>query len=43
MALIKAVVAKYPEFRDAFNSMIVRAVDSSGHEYGSLLPVKDIK
>jgi hypothetical protein len=43
MALIKAVVAKYPEFRDAFNSIIVRAVDNSGHEYGSLLPVKDIK
>ena len=43
MALIKAVVAKYPEFRDAFNSIIVRAVDSSGHEYGSLLLVKDIK
>lgn len=43
MAVIKAVVAKYPEVRDAFNSIIVRAVDSSGHEYGSLLPVKDIK
>jgi hypothetical protein len=43
MALIKAVVAKYPEFRDAFNSIIVRAVDGSGHEYGSLLAVKDIK
>lgn len=43
MALIKAVVAKYPEFRDAFNSIIARAVDGSGHEYGSLLPVKEIK
>lgn len=43
MALIKAVVAKYPEVRDAFNSIIARAVDNSGHEYGSLLPVKDIK
>lgn len=43
MAVIKAVVAKYPEFRDAFNSIIARAVDGSGHEYGSLLPVKDLK
>jgi hypothetical protein len=43
MAVIKAVVAKYPEFRDAFSSVIARAVDNSGHEYGSLLPVKDIK
>ena len=43
MAVIKAIVAKYPEFRDAFNSVIARAVDNSGHEYGSLLPVKDIK
>ncbi len=43
IALIKAVVAKYPEIRDGFNAIIVRAVDSSGHEYGSLLPVKDIK
>jgi hypothetical protein len=43
MAVIKAIVAKYPEFRDAFGSVIARAVDSSGHEYGSLLPVKDIK
>ncbi len=43
MAVIKAIVAKYPEFRDAFNSVIARAVDTSGHEYGSLLQVKDIK
>ena len=43
MAVIKAVVAKYPEVREAFNSIIVRAVDGSGHEYGSLLPVKEIK
>jgi hypothetical protein len=43
MAVIKAMVAKYPELRDAFNAIVARAVDSSGHEYGSLLPVKDIK
>jgi len=43
MAVIKAVVAKYPEFRDAFSSIIARAADGSGAEYGSLLAVKDIK
>jgi hypothetical protein len=42
-AVIKAIAAKYPEVRDGFNAIIVRAVDSSGHEYGSLLLVKDIK
>jgi hypothetical protein len=29
--------------RDVFSSVIARAVDATGHEYGSLLPVKDIK
>lgn len=43
MAVIKAVVAKYPKLRDAFDAVVARAVDSSGHEYGSLLPMKDIK
>lgn len=43
MAVIKAIVARYAELRDGFNSIIARAVDSSGHEYGSLLPVKDVK
>ena len=43
MAVIKAVVAKYPELREAFDSIIARAVDSSGQEYGTLLPVKEIK
>ena len=43
MAVIKALIAKYPELREVFSSVIARAVDGSGHEYGSLLPVKDIK
>ena len=43
MAVIKAIVGKYPELRDAFNAVIARAVDSSGHEYGSLLAMKDVK
>ena len=35
--MIKALVAKYPEVRDAFYAVIARAVDASGHEYGSML------
>ena len=42
-AVIKAVVAKYPEFRDAFDSVVVRAVEPSGRDFGSLLPMKEIK
>ena len=43
MAVIKAVVAKYPELRDAFAGVVARAVDSSGRDYGSLLAMKDVK
>ena len=43
MVVTKAVVAKYPEFREAFAGVIVRAVEPSGRDYGSLLAMKDIK
>jgi hypothetical protein len=43
MAVIKAIVAKYPELREAFDAIIARAVDANGQEYGTLLPVKEIK
>ena len=43
MALIKVLVAKYPEFRDGFTGVIARAVGPSGNDYGSLLAMKDIK
>jgi hypothetical protein len=43
-AVIKALVGKYPEFRDAFDGVVARAVEpSTGRDYGSLLPMKDIK
>jgi hypothetical protein len=42
-AVIKALVAKYPEFREAFAGVVARAVDPSGHDYGTLLAMKDIK
>jgi hypothetical protein len=43
IALIKALVAKYPEFRNGFAGVIARAVEPSGRDYGSLLAMKDIK
>ena len=42
-ALIKALVAKYPEFREAFAGVVARAVEPSGHDYGSLMAMKDVK
>jgi hypothetical protein len=42
-AVIKAVVAKFPELRDAFASVVARAVDPSGRDYGTLLAMKDIR
>jgi hypothetical protein len=41
--LIKALVAKFPEFREAFAGVVARAVDPSGQDYGSMLPMKEIK
>ena len=42
-AVTRALVAKFPEFRDAFAGVVVRAVDPSGRDYGSLMAMKDIK
>ncbi len=43
MAVIKALVAKYPEYRDAFGGVVARAVEPSGRDYGTVLPMKEIK
>jgi hypothetical protein len=43
VAVIKALVAKYPELRDAFAGVVARAVEPSGRDYGVLLPMKDVK
>jgi hypothetical protein len=43
LAVMKALLAKYPECRDAFGGIVVRAVEPSGRDYGSMLPMKDIK
>jgi hypothetical protein len=43
MAVMKALVTKFPELRDAFDGVVARAVEPSGRDYGSLLSMKDIK
>jgi hypothetical protein len=42
-AVIKALVGKYPELREAFAGAVARAVDPSGRDYGTLLAMKDVK
>jgi hypothetical protein len=43
VAVMKALVAKFPEVRDAFTAVVARAVDANGQDYGTLLAMKDIK
>jgi hypothetical protein len=42
-AVAKALIAKFPEMKDAFPAVEVRAADSTGRTYGSLVAMKDIK
>jgi hypothetical protein len=41
--VMKALLSKYPEFRDGFDGMVARAVEPSGRDYGTMLAMKDIK
>lgn len=43
VAVMKALLVKYPELREAFGGIVARAVDASGRDYGTLLAMKDIK
>ncbi len=43
VAVIKAILARYPEFRDAFAGVVARATEPSGRDYGTLLAMKDVK
>ncbi len=43
LAVMKALLAKYPEIREGFAGIVVRAVEPSGRDYGSMLPMKEIK
>jgi hypothetical protein len=43
VAVMKALVAKFPELRNGFAAIVARAVDPGGHDYGTLLAMKDIQ
>ncbi|HVI05294.1 MAG TPA: hypothetical protein VM711_04275, partial [Sphingomicrobium sp.] len=43
MAVMTAFVDKFPELRDAFDGVISRAVEPSGRDYGTIMPMKEIK
>ena len=43
VAVMKALLTKYPELREAFAAVVARAIDANGHDYGTMLAVKDIK
>jgi len=43
VAVMKALVAKYPELRDAFGGIVARATEPSGKDYGTLMLMKDIR
>lgn len=42
-AVMKGLLTKFPELRDAFDGIVARAVDPSGRDYGSMLRMNDIK
>src|SRR5579863_9923906 len=42
VAVIKALVAKFPELKDAFAGVVARAVEPDGRDYGTLQAMKDI-
>ncbi|HWR17637.1 MAG TPA: hypothetical protein VN577_22600 [Terriglobales bacterium] len=43
VSVMKALLNQYPELREAFVSIVARAVAPSGNDYGTLLSMKDIK
>ena len=43
VAVMKALLTKFPEFRSAFDGVVARAVEPSGRDYGTMMPMKDIK
>ena len=42
VAVMKALLMKFPELRGAFDGVVARGVEASGRDYGTLLPMKDI-
>ena len=42
-AVIKALLAQFPELRNAFGGVVARAVAPNGNDYGTMLAMKDVK
>ena len=42
-AVIGALLARYPELRDAFQGVVARAVEPGGTDFGTLVAMKDVK
>jgi len=42
-SIIKGLVSKFPELRDAFDGVVARGVEPSGRDFGTMLPMKTIK
>lgn len=42
-AVMRALLAKYPELREAFTTIVARAVAPNGQDYGTEMAMKDIK
>ena len=43
IALIRDLVTKYPELREGFSEIVIRAVAPSGQDYGTAMAMKEIK
>lgn len=41
--VMRAILAKYPEFKPVYGNLVARAVAPSGQDFGSMLPVKDVQ
>jgi hypothetical protein len=41
--VMKAILAKYPEFKPVYGNLVARAVAPSGQDFGSMLPMKDVQ
>lgn len=41
--LIRTLLAKYPEFREAFTAVVARAVAPTGEDFGTLMTTKEVK
>jgi hypothetical protein len=43
VAVIRAILIRHPEFREAFAGVVARATEPSGRDYGTVLAMKDVK